>query len=113
MRDDRSRLADMIEAIANIENYAVFGRERCIGDELIRVYIIHHLQVIGEAGSKLSTDLRSRHPEIPWPKVLGIRHILVDDYFRVDYEIVWGVVEKDLPALKSQLHAVLSELVPG
>jgi uncharacterized protein with HEPN domain len=110
MRDDRTRLLDMIEAITNVGRYAVTGKERFLEDELIRTYIIHHLQVLGEAGTKLSADLRSRYPDIPWPKVLGMRHVLVHDYFRVDYDIVWDVVEKELPVLKIQLQRIVEEL---
>jgi|GEM_PF-754629 len=51
MRDDRSRLLDMIEAIANVEKYAGIGKERFLEDELIRTYIIHHLQILGEAAN--------------------------------------------------------------
>lgn len=110
MRDDRARLMDMVEAIRSIEKYAAFGKDRFFKAELVRIYIIHHLQVLGEAANKLSPAFRARHPEVPWPKVLGIRHVLVHDYFRVNYDIVWGVVEIDLPNLKAQIREILSEL---
>jgi uncharacterized protein with HEPN domain len=101
MRDNRSRLRDMIQAINDIENYAVYGKERFDADDMIRVYVAHNWQIIGEAAYKLSADLRSQYLEVPWPKILGLRHVLVHDYFRVDYEIVWGVVEVGLPPPKS------------
>ncbi|MDQ7784091.1 MAG: DUF86 domain-containing protein [Desulfomonilaceae bacterium] len=110
MRDDRARIRDMIEAIGKIEKYAPRGREVCVNDELLRTYIVHQLQILGEAGNKLSADLRSRHPEVPWPRILGMRHIIVHDYFRVDYGIVWDVVETELPDLKRLLKAVLKSL---
>ena len=110
MRDDRARLTDMVEAIISIEKYAIFGKERFLEDELVRTYIVYHLQILGEAAYKLSQDLRAKHPEVPWPKVLGMRHVLVHDYFRVNYDMVWGVVEADLPSLKAQLQRVRSEL---
>lgn len=101
---------DMVEAVTSIEKYAVFGKDRFLRDELIRTYIIYQLQTLGEAASKLSPALRARHTEVPWPKVLGMRHVLVHDYFRVNYDIVWGVIEADLPPLKAQLQGILSEL---
>jgi len=100
----------MMEAITSIEKYAAYGMDRFFGDELVRTYIIYHLQVLGEAANKLSPDLRARHREVPWPKVLGIRHVLVHDYFRVNYDIVWGVVEFDLPPLKAQIKTILDRL---
>lgn len=110
MRDDRARLRDMLASIEHIEKYASYGRDRFVNDELVRTFIIHHLQILGEAGNKLSNELRVLHEEVPWPKVLGIRHIIVQDYFRVDYDIVWDVVEGELPVLKSQLQGILDSL---
>lgn len=107
MRSDREKLEDILEAIQNIEKYAARGRTAFEGDELIRTYIVHHLQIIGEATFKLSPEFRSRHPEIPWPKMMGMRHILVHDYFRVDLNIVWGVTQTDLPELKPKIEAIL------
>lgn len=106
MRDDRARLRDMLASIESIEKYAPCGRERFLNDELVRTFIVHHLQILGEAGTKLTADFRHRHREIPWPRILGMRHIIVHDYFRVDYDIVWDVVETELPILKAQLQTI-------
>ncbi len=110
MRDDVARLRDMLASIEYIEKYASYGRDRFVNDELVRTFIVHHLQILGEAGNKLSADLRARHEEVPWPKVLGMRHIIVHDYFRFDYDIVWDVVEAELPVLKSRLQGILDSL---
>ena len=110
MRGDRARVVDMIEAINEVEKYAAYGKERFLEDELVRIYIVHHLKVVGEAANKLSADLRSGYPNIAWPKILGMRHVLVHDYFRVDYDIVWDVVEKELSALKSHLQTIAEDL---
>jgi uncharacterized protein with HEPN domain len=69
----------MLKAIANIKKYAAHGRERFVTDELVRTSIVHHLQVLGDAANKLTADLRNRQMEIPWPKILGMRHIIVHD----------------------------------
>ncbi len=109
MRDDRERLLDMLEAITRIEKYAPRGREAFDADELIQVYMVHHLQVLGEAAYKLSKEFRSRHARVPWSKILGMRHILVHDYFRIDHDIVWGVVETDLSVLKREIESIIEE----
>jgi uncharacterized protein with HEPN domain len=59
MRDDRRRLLDMIEAIASIEKYTSVGKEAFLADELIRTYIVHHLQVLGEAAAVLGSSFQS------------------------------------------------------
>jgi hypothetical protein len=51
MRDDRARLCDMLTSIGNIERYASYGRDRFLNDDLIRTYIVHHLQILGEAAA--------------------------------------------------------------
>ena len=67
----------------------------------------HHLQIIGEAASKLSADLRIAHPEVPWPRIVGMRNVLIHDYLGIDIDIVWAAVERDLPPLRVQIQAVL------
>jgi uncharacterized protein with HEPN domain len=109
MRDDRSRLEDMLEAIERVEKYAARGRDAFEGD-LVQVWIVHHIQIIGEAARKLSEALRQSHPEVPWAQIIAMRNILVHDYFGLDLEEVWAAVQRDLPALKSQIGAILHEL---
>jgi uncharacterized protein with HEPN domain len=109
MRDDRERLRDILEAVERIERHAAKGREAFERDELIQVWIVHHLQLVGEAARSVSADFRAAHPEIPWPQIAGMRNILVHNYFGIDAEIVWAAVERDLPALKAQIESALGE----
>ena len=62
MRDSRVRLLDMLEAIENIERYAARGRRAFEDDELIQIWIIHYLQIIGEAAARLGHDFHDAHP---------------------------------------------------
>lgn len=110
MREDRERLLDIQEAIERIEKYAAHGREAFVQDELIQTWIVHHLQILGEASRALSSSLRDQHPEVPWTKIIGMRNILVHDYFGIDTEVVWAVVENDLAPLKSNIVTMLQEL---
>lgn len=109
MRSDQERLQDILEAIAQVERYASQGRDRFNQDELIQIWIVHHLQIIGEAASKLSQPFIKQHPEIPWAAVMAFRNILVHQYFRVDFEIVWRIVEYDLPDLKSRVQTFVQQ----
>jgi uncharacterized protein with HEPN domain len=109
MRDDRERLHDIHEAIERIEKYASRGREGFEQEELVQVWIIHHLQIIGEACSALAPDFRDGRPQIPWSEIIGMRNILVHRYFGIDLDIVWSAVEKDLPNLKREIETVLGE----
>lgn len=66
MRDDRERLLDMLEAIQKIEQYAGDDAFSSQNEELVEIWMIHHLQIIGEAASRVSSELRAKHPEVSW-----------------------------------------------
>jgi uncharacterized protein with HEPN domain len=108
MRDDRERLRDIVDAILSIERYPRDKED----SELIESWVLRHLQIIGEAASKLSTPLRTAHPDVPWVEMIAMRNILVHDYFGIDTNEVWAVVEKDLPSLKQKIEAIL-QAEPG
>lgn len=113
MRDDRERLRDVLEAIEHIEKYVVKGPTAFQSDELIQAWFLRHLQIIGEACRSLSASVKDSHPEIPWSKIIGMRHILVHDYFDIDLPLVWNVVEREIPGLKRSLIVILKELGEG
>jgi len=110
VRDDRARLLDISEAIEKIERYSSIDKDRFAGDELIQTWMVYHLQVIGEAASQLSAELRARHPGIPWRAMAAMRHALVHAYFRVDLDEVWSAVRDDLPSLKTRILELLRSL---
>ncbi len=109
MKEDRRRLLDILEAIERIEKYAAQGREAFETDELIQTWIVHHLQIIGEAVRCLSPETRGQHPEIPWLQIIGMRNILVHRYFGIDRDTTWNAVENDLPYLKKSVSQMLAE----
>jgi uncharacterized protein with HEPN domain len=113
MRDSRERLRDIQEAIARIERYTIQGRTAFDLDDLIQTWVVHHLQIIGEAANALPQDIRDQAPAIPWRKIIGMRNILVHHYFAVDRVVVWGVVEQDLPELRSAIDAMLAKVDQG
>ena len=108
MRDDREKLQDILEAIERIERYSKLGKSNFEENELIQVWITNNLQIIGEASRALTAGFRERHPEIPWSQAIGMRNILVHNYFEIDVEIVWSVVEQNLPDLKNKMQKILS-----
>ena len=109
MRSDEERLRDILEAINNIEKYASQGKQIFEQDELIQVWIVHHLQIIGEASAVMSQSLVENNPQIPWKDIIDFRNILVHEYFRVDTRIVWTVVTRELPQLKTTIVKILNQ----
>jgi uncharacterized protein with HEPN domain len=100
-------MLDVLEAIEQIEKYAAGGRAEFDANELVRTWIVHHILIIGEASRGVSSDFRDRHPEIPWHEIVGMRNVLVHQYFGIDREIVWSVVAEKLPQLKQSVQAIL------
>jgi uncharacterized protein with HEPN domain len=113
MRDDRLRLLDSLDAISEIEAYSTRGRNVFEEDPLVRTWILYHLQIVGEACRGLSEPLRSAHPEIPWSEATSLRNVLVHQYFGIDLEAAWALVEQDLPGLKQAVSKILSEKPPS
>ena len=109
MRSDAQRLQDMLEAIERIERYAARGRKAFETDELVQTWVVHHLRILGEASRSVSPEFREAHADFPWAGMTGMRNILVHQYFEMDCDLVWAVVEKDLPELKARIAAALEQ----
>ena len=110
MRDESERLRDILEAIERIEKYAARGRAAFDEDELVQTWVVHHIEVIGEACRALPDEFQARYAGVPWSDIIGMRNILVHHYFGIDPDAVWAVVEHDLPDLKLNVQAILREL---
>jgi uncharacterized protein with HEPN domain len=108
VNNERERLIHILEAIDRIDRYTQRGRQAFENDELIQNWVVWHLQVIGEAARALPESFRDQYPEVPWTEIIGMRHILVHEYFSIDLDIVWVAVQRDLPRLKSLIQAILA-----
>lgn len=71
--------------------------------------VVHCLQIIGEASRSLPEEFRKNHKEVNWQNIIGMRDMIVHEYFRVDLEIVEKVLDEHLPILKSQIEKILNE----
>jgi len=77
MRSDRERLLDILEAIEKIEERVGPDREAFERNEMLQVWIVHYLQIIGEAVTRLSDQIRLQYTEVPWGNIIGMRHVSV------------------------------------
>jgi uncharacterized protein with HEPN domain len=105
---DQHRIQHMLEAAQQARSF-IEGRQRADldTDVQLRMALLRVLEVIGEAANKVTPEMRAAHPQIPWPKVVGIRNHLIHAYFEVDLDIVWKTVADSLPELVPMLQAIL------
>ena len=107
-------LRDIEDAIERILDYmAGLTWDEYLRDHRTQDAVIRNLEVIGEATKNLSDEFRSQYPGIPWRDMAGTRDRLTHHYFGINQEIVWQIIEQDLPGLKSQLTQVISEFLEG
>lgn len=110
MRSDADRLSDVLEAISKIRERITGGIHAFQGDEVLQVWVIHHLQVIGEAVRSVSQSLKDRHLEVPWSQIVALRNILVHEYFGLNMHQVWTMTQRDLPRLEEQVQHIRSQI---
>jgi uncharacterized protein with HEPN domain len=113
MRDDRERLADILTAIERILGKVTQGENAFDSDEMLQVWVLHHLQIVGEAARCLSEEFRRLHPDPVWSNAAGMRHILVHHYFEIDASQIWNVVQHDLGSLRERVRAILASYRTG
>ena len=107
MKSDLPYLHHIDDAIAAIEKYVADGREVFLRERMIQDAVIRNFEIIGEAANRLS--LAARDPADPiWKRVIAFRNRLIHGYWSVDLLLIWGVIQKDLPGLKSEVARLLS-----
>ncbi|MEK7818080.1 MAG: DUF86 domain-containing protein [Actinomycetota bacterium] len=103
-------IEDILESIQKITDYTDGHKaESFIADEMTADAVVRNLEIIGEAASRLPDDFTTRHSEIDWRKIVGLRNRIIHEYFGVDLEIVWQIIQQDLPELKEKLEQLPPE----
>jgi uncharacterized protein with HEPN domain len=114
MRREELYLRDIVEAADCIATFIAGLRFSTFqASEMVRSAVVQKLAVIGEAAARLSDEVKSRHPHVPWPRIVAFRNILVHDYFGIDWNVVWHAAEKQTPLLREQIASVLHEEFPA
>ncbi|NLG97507.1 MAG: DUF86 domain-containing protein [Chloroflexi bacterium] len=85
------------------------GKDRVNYDQdvVLRLALTHLVQVIGEAAQHVSKEFQDLYPQVPWREIIGMRHRIVHDYLNVDEDVVWEVVQNDLPRLVTILESII------
>lgn len=106
MRDDRLRVADMLEALERIRSFVAGGRSVYFGDTKTQVAVAYEVLKLGEAANGASSEFRRSHPGVPWRRLVALRNEMVHEYFRIDVDAIWEFIETELVPLERALRGI-------
>jgi len=99
--DDIRESIDRIEEYTRGMSFEDFSKDQKSIDAVAR-----NLEIMGEAANRLPDEFKESHSDIEWYKIIGLRHRIVHEYFGVDLDIVWRILQKDLPELRRSLSGI-------
>ena len=108
---DKERLNHIIESIDNIFDFtANMHFEDFVANKMMKFAVIKNLEIIGEASNLLTKDLRNDNANIEWNLIIGLRHILVHDYYQISDSIIWNTISEDLQDFKNKIQKIIDSL---
>ena len=112
MKDTRLYLRHILEVIGRIEEDVAGGEEAFFARHLIQDAVLRNLQTAAESTKRIPDSLKSREPDVDWDAIVGFRNVLVHDYLGIDLELVWRLLQRDLPVLRDAVRRLLKEHDP-
>jgi len=101
----------MREAINRIISYTQgISFSEFKGDNKTQDAVLRNLEVLGEASKNMPDEFTSRYPDIPWREMAGTRDRLIHHYFGVNLDVVWGIVENELPQVITKLKNIMDQM---
>ncbi|OGB65987.1 MAG: hypothetical protein A2Y94_04440 [Caldithrix sp. RBG_13_44_9] len=108
---DRVRIQHILDAIKEIQSYtAGVSFEDFRQNSMMRFASIKQLEIIGEAANNITDETKNKFPLISWNEIIGLRNILIHEYFGVDDNILWDIIRNDIPLLKKQLSEIIDQI---
>ena len=102
------RLQHMLEAATEALSFIQSKTRSDLNkDRMLVLSLVKELEIIGEAASKVSPEVRSQNSAIPWQDISGMRNRLIHAYFDINLDVVWKTVTRDLPSWKAELEKIL------
>jgi len=109
-RNIKLLLEDMLQSAKKIKAYTQdIDFEIFISDDKTIDAVVRNFEIIGEASNRIDNDYKENNPEIEWKRIRGFRNRIVHEYFGIDYEIVWTIIETYLDELIFSLESLLEE----
>jgi uncharacterized protein with HEPN domain len=107
--DDRTRLQHILDAGQEVMTFTD-GHQRADFDTDIMLLraVSMSVGIIGEAASRITTEYRTAHPEIPWSQIVAMRNFVFHVYFNIDPDILWNTATVEVPILVTQVRVLLN-----
>ena len=108
---DKARLNHILDAISAVEEYTRNVSFEDFKQSSEKTFAtVKQLEIIGEAANRITEETRELGHEIEWPKIIGLRNILVHDYYIIDHSIIWEIIEDELAILKLDIETLVSKI---
>lgn len=107
MKDDVVYLRHIAECLRRIDENVSVGLDGFLESEIIQDATLRNLQTMSEASQRISDEIKATRPDIEWTQISGFRNILVHNYLGIDLELVWAIIERDIPALKAAVDEMI------
>ncbi|NLY74677.1 MAG: DUF86 domain-containing protein [Firmicutes bacterium] len=103
-------LKDILESMNRIDSYTKdMGYDSFSQNQLVIDAVIRNLEIIGEAAKNIPEEVKNKYNKIPWRKMIGLRNVLIHEYFGVDELIVWEIIKTDLLKIKPDILRAIKE----
>lgn len=106
-KEDRVYLNHILECIRRIEANTEGGQESFDASHTLQDAVFRNLQTLSEATQRLSGTAKASHPSIAWDQIAAFRNVMVHNYLGIDLDIVWGIIQRDIPPLKQAVSDLL------
>ena len=110
MIPDISRIEHMIDACEKIMRFTDVSFTVYDSSDEKKAAVARYFEILGEAASRLSDELKAQQPEVPWRVATALRNALIHDYIKIEYPELWKTAKNDIPVMCPQLKAILQEL---
>ncbi len=106
------RLQHIIDAILAIESYTKgVTREEFAESSMMFNATLRQLEIMGEAANRLSENILTTHDEVPWARIIGLRNMVIHEYFGIDDKMIWNIIQYNIPPFKASVLAILLEII--
>jgi uncharacterized protein with HEPN domain len=108
---DEIRLKHIFDAIESIESFMSNSDfDKFLSNKMLQSACIHQLEIIGEAANHFSKEFFEQYNFVEWAEIVGLRNLLIHEYFGIDLRIVWQVIQSDIPKLKNNINKIFYDL---